>query len=205
MSSCRWYLRANSFPTQSGRAPMPSPPRGPVPTSTRRRTRSGRARATSWATRPPIEWPTTSIVVSPSAKIKVIASRAIASPMVSGTIPLDDATPVLLNKMTSRSPHEGVAQGRVVVIHGAHEVLVEHQRRTAGPPETAVGETYPAALGVLGGRSVMRERSHDASVPPGRVPRVSVTRLHFYPGRSGSARCSHVTDTSHRSRFAGWQ
>jgi hypothetical protein len=81
---------------------MPSPPRGPVPTSTSRRTRSGRARATSWATRPPIEWPTRSMVVSPSASVKVIASRAMAS-MVSGTVPLDDATPALLNKMTSRS------------------------------------------------------------------------------------------------------
>jgi hypothetical protein len=70
---------------------------------------------------------------------------------------------------------EGVAQGRVVVIQGAHEVLEKHQRRTTGHPETAVGETYPAALGVLGGRRVMRERSHDASVPPGRVPGVSVT------------------------------
>jgi hypothetical protein len=61
-----------------------------------------RARATSWATSPPIEWPTTSIVVSPSAPVKAIASRAIAS-MVPGTVPLEDATPVLLNKMTSRS------------------------------------------------------------------------------------------------------
>ena len=34
--------------------------------------------------------------------MKVIASRAMAS-MVSGTIPLDDATPALSNKMTSRS------------------------------------------------------------------------------------------------------
>ena len=43
-----------------------------------------------------------SIVVSPSASVKVIASRAMAS-MVSGTVPVEDATPVLLNKMTSRS------------------------------------------------------------------------------------------------------
>jgi hypothetical protein len=35
--------------------------------------------------------------------MKVIASRAIAS-MVSGTVPLEDATPALSNKMTSRSP-----------------------------------------------------------------------------------------------------
>ena len=56
-----------------------------------------------------------SIVVSPSASVKVIASRAMAS-MVSGTVPVEDATPVLLNKMTSRSAGEGVAQRRVVVI-----------------------------------------------------------------------------------------
>ena len=45
---------------------------------------------------------------------------------------------------------EGVAQGRVMVIHGAHEVLEEHQRKTSGDPETAVREAYPAALHVLG-------------------------------------------------------
>ena len=43
-----------------------------------------------------------SIVFSPSASMKVIASRAIAS-MVSGPVPLEEATPALLNKMTSRS------------------------------------------------------------------------------------------------------
>ena len=34
--------------------------------------------------------------------MKLIASRAMAS-MVSGTVPLDDATPALSNKITSRS------------------------------------------------------------------------------------------------------
>jgi hypothetical protein len=43
-----------------------------------------------------------SIVSSPRASEKVIASSAIAS-MVSGTVPLEEATPALLNKMTSRS------------------------------------------------------------------------------------------------------
>jgi hypothetical protein len=32
-----------------------------------------------------------------------------------------------------------------------------------------------AAIGILGRRRVMRKRSRDASVPPGRVPGVSVT------------------------------
>jgi hypothetical protein len=49
-----------------------------------------------------MECATTSIVSSPSASMNVIASRAMAS-MVPGTVPLEDATPVLLNKMTSRS------------------------------------------------------------------------------------------------------
>ena len=45
---------------------------------------------------------------------------------------------------------EGITQSRVVVIQGAHEVLEEHQRRTFGHPETAVGEAYPASLNVPG-------------------------------------------------------
>jgi hypothetical protein len=38
---------------------------------------------------------------------------------------------------------EGVAQGRVVVIQGAHEVLEQHQRRTFRHPGTAVCEADP--------------------------------------------------------------
>ena len=64
---------------------------------------------------------------------------------------------------------ERVTHSRVVVIQGAHEVLEEHQRRSFGDPETAVREAYSAALSVLGGGRVLRERSHDASVPPGRA------------------------------------
>jgi hypothetical protein len=70
---------------------------------------------------------------------------------------------------------EGVAQGRVVVIQGAHEVLDEHQRRTPGDPEAAVGEACPAALGDQGWGRVMRELSHDASVPAARGVTVSAT------------------------------
>jgi len=135
---------------------------------------SGRARATSWATRPPIECPTMSTVFSLSASMKLAASRAIAS-MVSGTAPLDEATPAFVEQDDLPVAGEDVAYSRVVIIQGAHEVLEEHQRKTSGPPETAVGEADPAALGVLGGRRVMRERTHDASVAPGRVPGVSVT------------------------------
>jgi hypothetical protein len=43
-----------------------------------------------------------SMVRRPSASMKVSASRAIAS-IVSGTVPLEEATPALLNRMTSRS------------------------------------------------------------------------------------------------------
>ena len=71
---------------------------------------------------------------------------------------------------------EGVAQSRVVVIQGAHEVLEEHQRKTfghpetavRGDPETAVREAYSAALSILGEGHVLRELSHDASIPAGR-------------------------------------
>ena len=60
---------------------------------------------------------------------------------------------------------EGSAQGRGVVIHGAHEVLAEHRRRTSGDPGTAVAEACSASLGVLDGDCVLRELGHDASVP----------------------------------------
>ena len=76
--------------------------------------------------------------------MKVIASRAMAS-MASGTVPLEDATPALLNKMTSRSPAKASLNGWIVVVQGAHEVLEEHQRKTSGDPETAVREAYPPA------------------------------------------------------------
>src|SRR6202044_145670 len=46
---------------------------------------------------------------------------------------------------------EGVAEGRVVVIQGAHEVLEKHQRGTSGNTETTVREACPATLHVLGG------------------------------------------------------
>ena len=49
-----------------------------------------------------MECATTSTVVRPSASMKLIASRAMAS-MVSGTAPLEDPTPALSNRMTSRS------------------------------------------------------------------------------------------------------
>jgi hypothetical protein len=62
---------------------------------------------------------------------------------------------------------EGIAQSWVVVIQGAHEVLEEHQRKTFGHPEAAVGEAYPASLNVLGKGHVLGELSHDASVPAG--------------------------------------
>jgi hypothetical protein len=62
---------------------------------------------------------------------------------------------------------EGVAQSWVVVIQGAHEVLEEHQRRPSGRPETAVCETYPASLDVLGTGHVLGELGHGASVPAG--------------------------------------
>jgi hypothetical protein len=52
-------------------------------------------------------------------------------------------------------------------------VLEEHERTTSGEPEPAVRETYTAALGVLGGHRVMRELSHNVSVPRGQAVTVS--------------------------------
>src|SRR5579859_4661587 len=62
---------------------------------------------------------------------------------------------------------EGVAQRGIVIVQGAHEVLEEHQRRTFGPPEPAVRESYSAAVNEPRGGRVMRELSHSASVPAG--------------------------------------
>jgi hypothetical protein len=60
---------------------------------------------------------------------------------------------------------EGIAQIGIVVVQGAHEVLEEHQRRTLGPTEPAVRESYAADLSKLRGSCVMRELVHKASVP----------------------------------------
>jgi len=55
--------------TAGGNLSIPSPPCGPVPTRITRRTRSGRSNVTCWATKPPIEKPSRSICLSPSAPI----------------------------------------------------------------------------------------------------------------------------------------
>src|ERR1700677_646196 len=81
---------------------MLSPLRGPVPTSTRRRTRSAACSAISCATRPPIEKPSTSTCSSPSALMKAIALAPIPA-IESGTSPELLETPALSNRMTSRS------------------------------------------------------------------------------------------------------
>ncbi len=60
---------------------------------------------------------------------------------------------------------EGVAQSGVVIVQGAHEMLEEQQWSASGEPETTVGEACPASLGVLGRGCVVRELSHDVSVP----------------------------------------
>lgn len=78
--------------------------------------------------------------------MKVIASRAIAS-MLPGTVPLEDATPALLNKMTSRSPAKASLR--------------------AGSWSSRVREAYPAGLNVLSKGHVLGELGHDASVPAG--------------------------------------
>ena len=79
-----------------------SAPRGPVPTRTSVRTRSGAWSAISCETMPPIENPRTSTVLSPSALMKAMALAPI-SWKLDGTSPELLETPALLNRITSRA------------------------------------------------------------------------------------------------------
>src|SRR6267142_2710060 len=81
---------------------IPCPLRGPVPNSTRRRTRLGACNVISCATKPPIEKPSTSTFASPSALMNATALAPICAILV-GTSPEELDTPALLNRMTSRS------------------------------------------------------------------------------------------------------
>src|ERR1700730_7434719 len=78
------------------------PLREPVPTSTKHRTSSGACSVISWATKPPIENPSTSTCFNPSALMKAMALAPISSNVV-GTSPELLETPALLNRITSRS------------------------------------------------------------------------------------------------------
>ncbi len=70
----------------------------------RRRTRLVRISAISWATKLPIEKPNRSTSGSPSAAMKLIASRAISVLVaVDGVRPDVAPTPTLSNAITSRS------------------------------------------------------------------------------------------------------
>ena len=80
---------------------IPTPPAGPVPASTMRRTSCGSVSAMTWAIIPPIEKPTRSTRSKPRARMNPTASAAIAS-MVVGVVPLDTPTPRLSNVMTWR-------------------------------------------------------------------------------------------------------
>src|SRR5216684_3799503 len=81
---------------------MLSPLRGPVPTSTRRRTSSGATRVSSCATKPPREKPSKSTWLRPSALMKASALAAILSTEVGTSSELLEM-PALSNRMTSRS------------------------------------------------------------------------------------------------------
>jgi hypothetical protein len=106
--------------------------------------------------------------------MKLIASRAIDGV---GHGPAGGSHPGIVEQDDLAVAGERVADGWVVVIQGAHEVLEEHQRKTFGhpgtavrrDPETAVREAYSASLNVLGKGHVLGELGHDASVPAGRV------------------------------------
>src|SRR5258705_1060229 len=80
---------------------MPSPLRGPVPTSTRRRTSGGAARVSACVTVPPIEKPSRSHCFRPKALMKAAALAAMPSTVV-GTSPELLEMPALSNRITSR-------------------------------------------------------------------------------------------------------
>src|SRR5580692_6209089 len=101
MSSPSSSRLVNRGATSGACRAMASPPRGPVPTSTRRRTRPGRSRAISWAISPPMEWPRMSTLVRPRPSMKLAASAARPA-MVPGAVPVLLPTPALSNRMISR-------------------------------------------------------------------------------------------------------
>src|SRR6267378_6014423 len=109
---------------------MLSPLRGPVPTSTRRRTSSGAARANSCATRPPREKPSTSTWLRPSALMKASALAAIPSTEV-GTSPELLEMPALSNRTTSPS----LAKPSVTSGSQWSMVPVKCMLKTSGTPE----------------------------------------------------------------------
>jgi hypothetical protein len=71
---------------------MPGAPFGADDARTRRLTRAGRRSAISWATKLPMEKPSTSTWLSLSAATKAIESRAVCS-IVSAVAPADPPTP----------------------------------------------------------------------------------------------------------------
>ena len=81
---------------------MPSAPAGADDAKTTRRTRSGRIRAISWATKLPMENPSRSTALNCSAVRNAIASWAICS-IVGGVIPVEPPTPALSNATTRRA------------------------------------------------------------------------------------------------------
>src|SRR5690242_2427429 len=146
---------------------MASPPRGPVPTRTSLRTRSGRSRAISWGVSPPRERPKMSTDLRPRPSMKLMASAAMPA-IVCGAVPVLRPTPALSSRMISRPGGGGrVADGGVEVVEVAHEVLGEDQRGTCGDPEAAVSETSTADFQEPGesGRS---EGSDHGWLAPGR-------------------------------------
>jgi len=143
MSSPTSSHLVNSPATSGANWPMPSPPWGPVPTSTRRRTRSGRSSATSWAVSPPIEWP----INVDGGEAKSIdersgvgghyllwVGRATRAAAHTGVIEQDDLA----------AHRERVADRGVEVVEIAHQVLREDDGGTGGLPEAPVGEPIRA-------------------------------------------------------------
>jgi len=133
-------LTPNSALISGGDSQMPTPPRGPV---TDENQFAGQVRTLDRdLLRPPIR-PSSgrprSTVIRPRASMNVAASTAICS-MVSGTSPLVEATPVLLNRNDFAVGREPVADRRVVVVEVADEVLEEHDRAPAQRPGCRSGD-----------------------------------------------------------------
>ena len=106
------------------------PPCGPVLASTSRRTICGPRRMSSCAIIPPIENPSRSIRVSPSASVNAMTSRAI-SVMGARNGPRRQADPGVVHSDNLAARGEGAEQQRIPVIQVAAKMLQHHQRQHA--------------------------------------------------------------------------
>ena len=152
--SCGSYVVPNSGATSGSSWPTPSPPRGAVPTSTTRRTSSGRS--------------TSDLLRDESAhreaeQIDVLESECVDQ---RGGVPRHPGDGVgcragaesdsgVVGEDHLAAGGERVGNRRVVVVEVAHEVLQQHDRGAAGVSEAAVGEAGSVRFNELGRRGVV--------------------------------------------------